>query len=108
MLHPPHGAPGVASLRQILATRSLHRSSHRPTKALTVTEWTESRNWTESTETYGAKRSEQAELAIGEAAEARPRGQSALRHNSDGLAVTYLAATRDLPIVIWHRQDQTQ
>ena len=27
---------------------------------LTVTEWTESRNWTESTETYEAKRSEKA------------------------------------------------
>ena len=33
-------------------------------KDLTVTEWTESRNWTESTETYGAKRSAQAECSF--------------------------------------------
>src|SRR6266542_847360 len=46
----------VALLRQILATRSFHRSSHKPTKLLTG----------------------QAKPASGEAAEARPDGYSNL------------------------------
>src|SRR6266496_2143297 len=54
----------LALLRQILTTRSLHRSSHRPTKLLT----------------------EQAEAAFGKAEAARPRDHSLLRHSSDGLA----------------------
>jgi hypothetical protein len=53
-------------LRQILATRSFHRNSHSPTKVLTG----------------------QAELAVGKAEEARRRGYSTPKDNSDGLAVT--------------------
>ena len=68
-------------------------------------EWTESRNWTESTETYEAKRSAQAELAIGEAAEARPDGHSGLKPSSDGLAVSYVAERRQLLIVLCPSQD---
>jgi hypothetical protein len=43
----------VSLLRQILAARSSIVALH-PLKP-TVTEWTESRHWTESTETYEAK-----------------------------------------------------
>jgi len=48
---------------------------------------------------------EQAELAFGEAKEAKPCGSS--KHSSDGLAVTYVAAPPKLPIVIWHSQNLT-
>ena len=58
--------PRPALLRQIVATRSLHRSSRSPTKVLTG----------------------QAELIVGEAGKARRGGYSAPKHNSDGLAVT--------------------
>jgi hypothetical protein len=40
---------------QNLASRSTIGAATPPLKGLTVTEWTESRNWTESTETYEAK-----------------------------------------------------
>src|SRR6185436_13019499 len=61
---PPSGAPSLALLGQILATRSLHRSSHSPTKVLT----------------------EQAERAFGKPVEARRGGKSVPTDNSDGLA----------------------
>jgi hypothetical protein len=98
----------LALLGQILATRSLNRSSHKATQVLTVPEWTESRNWTESREAYEAKRSAQAELAIGEAEEARPDGHSDLKPSSDGLAVSYVAEWRQLPIAICQSQERTQ
>ena len=50
----------LALLCQFLAARSIIEVATRPLNRLTVTEWTESRNWTESTETYEAKRSAQA------------------------------------------------
>jgi hypothetical protein len=50
----------------------------------------------------------QAELAVGEAAEARPGGYSTPNPSSDGLAVTYVAKGRQLLIAICHRQDLTQ
>jgi len=55
----------LALLRQFLAARSIVEVTIRPLNRLTVTEWTvtewtESRYWTESTETYEAKRSAQA------------------------------------------------
>ncbi len=73
-------------LRQIVAARSFHRSSHRPTQVLTG----------------------QAELAVGEAEEARPRGHAGLMGPTDGLAVNLRGETRQLLIVICHRQDLTQ
>ncbi len=51
---------------------------------------------------------EQAELAFGEAEEARPRGSSVLTHSSDGLAVRYVATPRKLPIVICYSQELTE
>ena len=57
----------------------------RPLK-LTVTEWTESRNWTESTETYGAKRSAQAQLSLGKADWQEPRGYCRTKRDAAGLA----------------------
>jgi len=51
---------------------------------------------------------EQAELAFGEAEEARPCGSSMLTHSSDGHAVGYVAIPRKVPIVICHSQDLTQ
>ncbi|HEY3592745.1 MAG TPA: hypothetical protein VGL13_02685 [Polyangiaceae bacterium] len=47
-------------------------------------------------------------MAVGEAAEARPDGHSALHHSSDGLAVFYMAKAWQLPIEICHSQDLTQ
>jgi hypothetical protein len=64
----------------------LNRSSHNPTQRLTG----------------------QAELAVGEAAEARPDGYSTLDPSSDGLAVFYVAKARQLLIVICHREDLAQ
>ena len=55
---------------QFLAARSIIGAAIRSLKRLTVTEWTESRNWTESTETYEAKRSAQAKLPFNEASKA--------------------------------------
>ncbi len=89
-----------ALLCQFLTARSIIGVALRPLK-LTVTEWTESRNWTESTETYGAKRSAQAQLSLGKRTGTRlaanlPR--SVTRPASPGryLAKTAAIADRDL------------
>ena len=70
-----------------------------------MTEWTESRNWTESTETYGAKRSAQAESLV-----QQPdwRGHAAYLtdgEKSSGLAGRFLADSQLMLIVICFRKE---
>ena len=60
MIELPRENGPLALLHQFLAARSIVEVTIRPLNHLTVTEWTESRYWTESTETYEAKRSAQA------------------------------------------------
>jgi hypothetical protein len=88
-----------------------------------VTEWTESENWTESTETYEAKRS--ASRNWTESTEAHAAKRSALRfqqnHRGDylaallllirsrgGLVASLRAYSPKWPIEIWYGEDLTQ
>ena len=69
-----------------------------------MTEWTESRNWTESTEAREAKRSARRKLRFNEAGKARPRGCDHQDGLHGGLAASYVAASPIWPIVIWYGQ----
>ncbi len=84
-------ASSLALVRQFFAARSIITVTPTPLK-LTVTEWTESRNWTESTETYGAKRSAQTQLCLG-------------KRTGNGLAALLFGAREQLPIEICCCQD---
>ena len=95
---------GLPLLPQISATRSIVGVAIRPLN-LTVTEWTESRNWTESTETYEAKRSAQANFSHQRSEAGQGwRPSCAEWVNSDGLAVCYVGLPPNLLIVICRRQ----
>jgi hypothetical protein len=74
----------LALLSQILATRSLRRSNHRPPKVLTG----------------------RAEVACGKAAEATPCGRPFRGTTPTALAVTCVAAPRKFLIAICHSQDR--
>src|SRR6266496_3144552 len=83
---PMNDKRSLALLRQILATRSSHRSSHRPTQVLTG----------------------QAQLAVGEAQEARPSGDSGPMRRLRRPRRIRMGDARQWLIVICHRQDLTQ
>ena len=98
----------LALLSQILGARSIIGAGIRPLNRLTAPSFPESRHWTESTETYEAKRSAQAEFAFSEAGKAKTsRGSPIWMGCSGGLAAFSRGGTaertdRDL---VWRRTD---
>ena len=79
-----------------------------PLKSLTVTEWTESRHWTESTETYEAKRSAQANYPSENPARRGSRGRGLKSGFRSGLAASQVAASLHWPIAIWYSEELTE
>jgi hypothetical protein len=92
----------------LLTTRSIVGAAIRQLKCLTeqaVTEWTESKNWTESTETHEAERSA---LGVSEASGARRLATVPFWHVSSAASPQSLVAVwPNSLIVIWYGEELT-